>query len=84
MRFEYHPDVDALYIHLNPDRKPEGQDGDTVIIGDGIVVDVDGTGAPVGIDIYQNASEVVDLSRLEVEGPVFGFKAANGPGEKAS
>ncbi|CAN5760473.1 hypothetical protein BH20ACT11_BH20ACT11_06390 [soil metagenome] len=84
MRFEYHPDVDALYIHLNPDRKPGDRGGETVVVGDGVVVDVDATGAPVGIDIHQNASEIVDLSRLEVEGPVFGLKDAGGAGKRAS
>lgn len=72
MRFEYHPDVDALYIHLNPSREPKGEDGDTVVIGDGFVVDVDAEGVPIGIDIHQDASKVVDLSKLEVEGPIFG------------
>jgi uncharacterized protein YuzE len=73
VRFEYQPDVDALYIHLNPDRKPSGEGGDTVIIGDGFVVDVDAEGVPIGIDIHQDASKVVDLSRLEAEGPIFGL-----------
>lgn len=73
MRFEYHPDVDALYIHLYPDsRRAESVGGTTVVVGDGFVVDVDEDGTPVGIDIYQDASKVVDLSRLEAEGPVFG------------
>lgn len=72
MRFEYHPDVDALYIHLNPGRKPAEEGCDTVVIGDGCVVDVDAEGVPIGIDIHQDASKVVDLSRLEAEGPIFG------------
>lgn len=33
-----------------------------------MVVDVDENGVPVGIDIDANASKIVDLSRLEVEG----------------
>ena len=76
MRVEYHPDVDALYIHLNPGREPKGEGGDTVVIGDGFVVDVDAEGVPIGIDIHQDASKVVDLSKLEVEGPVFGLVSA--------
>lgn len=79
MRFEYHPDVDALYIHLNPGRKPSGKGGDTVVIGDGFVVDVDAGGVPVGIDIHQDASKVVDLSRLEAEGPIFGVIPSGSP-----
>lgn len=46
MRFEYHPGVDALYIHLNPCRKPTGEGGDTVVSGDGFVVDIDADGVP--------------------------------------
>ena len=37
-------------------------------ISDGVVIDVDEQGVPVGIDIDADASKVVDLSRLEVEG----------------
>jgi uncharacterized protein YuzE len=79
VRFEYHPDVDALYIHLNPGREPSGEGGDTVVIGDGFVVDVDAEGVPIGIDIHQDASKVVDLSRLEAEGPIFGLGRVGGP-----
>jgi uncharacterized protein YuzE len=71
VRFEYHPEVDGLYIHLNPRRKPSGED-DTVVIGDGLVADVDAEGVPLSIGIHQGASKVVDLSRLEAEGPIFG------------
>ncbi len=76
MRFEYHPDVDALYIRLHPGREPKGRGGDTVVIGDGFVVDVDAEGVPIGIDIHQDASKVVDLSKLEAEGPIFGLMPA--------
>lgn len=78
MRFEYHPDVDALYIHLNPGRELASGGGDTVVIGDGFVVDVDAEGVPIGIDIHQDASKIVDLSRLEAEGPIFGLTPVNG------
>jgi uncharacterized protein YuzE len=84
VRFEYHPDVDALYIHLNPGRKPSGEGGDTVVIGDGFVVDVDAEGVPIGIDIHQDASKVVDLSRLEAEGPIFGVIPAGSTEKRVS
>lgn len=42
-------------------------------IGNHMVVDLDEEGVPVGIDIYQSASKLVDLSRLEAEGPIFGL-----------
>ncbi|MDQ3236499.1 MAG: DUF2283 domain-containing protein [Actinomycetota bacterium] len=63
MRLNYHPETDSLYIHLN-----ERPGADVVEISGGVVVDVDERGVPVGIDIDANASQVVDLSRLEVEG----------------
>lgn len=63
MRLSYHPDTDSLYIHLT-----EKPGTDVVEISDGVVADVDENGTPVGIDIDTNASKIVDLSRLEVEG----------------
>lgn len=84
MKFEYHPDVDALYIRLNPEREPKGKGGDTVVIGDGFVVDVDAEGVPVGIDIHQDASKVVDLSKLEAEGPIFGMVRAKDTDRRVS
>lgn len=83
MRFEYHPDVDALYVHLYPDsRCARSEGGSTIVVGDGFVVDVDGDGVPVGIDIYQDASKVVDLSKLEAEGPIFGLARAKDSGKR--
>lgn len=74
MRFEYHADVDALYIHLYPD-SPRAKDkgGSQVAVGNHMVVDLDEEGVPVGIDIYKSASKILDLSRLEAEGPIFGL-----------
>lgn len=63
MRLSYHQDTDSLYIHLT-----EKPGADVVEVSDGVVVDVDENGTPVGIDIDANASEIVDLSKLEVEG----------------
>ena len=61
MRLSYHQETDSLYIHLT-----EKPGADVVEISDGVVIDVDEQGVPVGIDA--DASKVVDLSRLEVEG----------------
>lgn len=75
LRFEYYPETDSLYIELNPGRK-SAPGGWQEVVGWGshdIVIDVDGDGTPVGIDIDSFASEVVDLSKLEVEGPIFGL-----------
>jgi uncharacterized protein YuzE len=84
LRFEYYPDTDSLYIELNPGRKRKP--GSTQeVVGRGsrdIVIDVDGDGVPVGIDIDSFASEIVDLAKLEAEGPIFGLSRAGGPGRQ--
>lgn len=63
MRLSYHPDTDSLYIHLK--EKPSV---DVVELAENVVVDVDDDGVPVGIDIDANASKIVDLSRLDLDG----------------
>jgi uncharacterized protein YuzE len=59
MKLLYYPDTDSLYIDLNA--KPGT---DVLEIVDGLVVDIDEEGQPVGIDI-QHASRHLDLSTLE-------------------
>jgi uncharacterized protein YuzE len=61
MKFHYYPETDNLYIELS---SKTGED--VVEISPGVVIDYDENGKPVGIDI-DNASKVVDLTRLEVE-----------------
>ncbi len=75
MKFDYYPETDSLYIESNPgrERKPGGTQE---VVGSGdydIVIDLDGDGVPVGIDIDSFASRIVDLTKLEVEGPLFGL-----------
>lgn len=78
MRFDYYPDTDSLYIQLNPGKESKPGGGQEVVgWGDrDIVIDVDGDGTPVGIDIDSFASEIVELSKLEAEGPIFGLVRA--------
>ena len=45
MKLQYYPETDSLYIELNP--RPSS---DSLEIVDGLVVDVDDAGNPVGID----------------------------------
>ena len=84
MRFSYHPDTDSLYIELNPkaheERPPyvEGERGSQVVVSEGMVIDVDKDGRPVGIDVHSFASEIFDLTKLEAEGPIFGLVPAEG------
>jgi len=61
MKLLYYPDTDSLYIDLNA--KPGA---DVLEIIDGLVVDIDEEGQPVGIDI-QHASRHLDLSTLETQ-----------------
>jgi uncharacterized protein YuzE len=80
LRFEYYPDTDSLYIELNPGRKRK-TGGSQEVVGQGnrdIVIDADGDGVPVGIDIDSFASEIVDLTKLEAEGPIFGLARVGG------
>ena len=59
MKLPYYPETDSLYIELNP--RPGADAQETV---DGIVLDLDADGNPVGIDIDQ-ASRRLDLTRVE-------------------
>jgi uncharacterized protein YuzE len=75
VRFDYDPESDSLYIELNPGRERESG-GRQEVVGWGdhdIVIDVDGDGVPVGIDIDSFASRIADLTTLEVQGPIFGL-----------
>ena len=58
MRLSYDPKTDSLYIHLT--EKPS-VDSDEV--ADGVVLDFDGDGGIVGIDV-QHASKHADMHRL--------------------
>ena len=61
MKFHYYPETDSLYIDLS-----SGTSADSKEVAPGVVLDFDDKGQIVGIDI-DNASKVVDLSRLEAE-----------------
>lgn len=59
MKIEYFADTDSLYIDLS------GRKGtDVVELTEGVVMDVDEQGRPVGLDIDQ-ASRHLDLNRLD-------------------
>lgn len=60
MRIEYFADTDSLYIEF------AGRPGaDALEVADGIVIDVDGEGHPVGIELDQ-ASIRLDLRTLDL------------------
>ena len=59
MKIEYFADTDSLYIDL------AGRKGaDAVELTEGVVMDVDDQGHPVGLDIDQ-ASKHLDLGQLD-------------------
>jgi uncharacterized protein YuzE len=60
VKIEYFPETDSLYIEL---AAREG--ADAIEVGEGIVIDVDGDGHPIGIDIDQ-ASAHLDLRTLDL------------------
>ena len=64
MRIRYYSDTDSLYISFN-----ENLSVNAVEVAPNVVVDFDEAEAVVGIDIYQNASTIVDLNQLEVAVP---------------
>ena len=61
MRLSYHADTDSLYIHLVDRAGVEARE-----VASGVVVDLDGDGKPVGIDI-EHARSILDLTTLEAE-----------------
>lgn len=61
MKFYYYPETDSLYIDLA--EKPSADSREVV---SGVVLDFDGEGNLVGIDI-DHASRVANLSNLEVQ-----------------
>ncbi len=61
MKFHYYHETDSLYIDLS-----ERVGADAREVARGVALDFDTDGQLVGIDI-DNASKIVDLSRLEAE-----------------
>jgi uncharacterized protein YuzE len=60
MKVNYYPETDSLYIDLS-----EQQSVDSREISEGVVLDYDGAGRLVGIDI-DNASMKVELGKLVI------------------
>ena len=60
MKLHYYPETDSLYIELNDRPGTDAQE-----VADGVVLDVDDDGNPVGIDI-DGASRRIDLRTLEL------------------
>ena len=58
MKLNYYPDTDSLYIDLLARPRVESRE-----VSDGVVLDYDGDGNLVGIDI-DNASRKLDLTEV--------------------
>ena len=58
MKLNYYPDTDSLYIDLSTSPSAESRE-----VSAGVVLDYDGEGNLVGIDI-DNASRKLDLSEV--------------------
>jgi uncharacterized protein YuzE len=61
MKFHYYPDSDSLYIDLSEKASVDSRE-----VAPGVVLDFDGQGHLVGIDI-DRASQIADLTSLEAE-----------------
>jgi uncharacterized protein YuzE len=59
MKLHYDPETDSLSIDLNAKPSADSQE-----VAEGVVLDLDAEGQPVGIDL-QRASRTLDLSTLE-------------------
>lgn len=64
MKVVYWKDTDTMYITFRADVK--GHESEEV--APGVVADFAESGELVGIEVYDTASEKVDLSKLEMEG----------------
>ncbi len=63
MKVSYYPDTDSMFVKLKPGLEAEGSE-----VAPGIVFHYTTEGEVTAIDIDTNASKLVDLSLLEVEG----------------
>jgi uncharacterized protein YuzE len=61
MKITYSKDSDALAIDFRDGEYHESQE-----IFDGFVIDFDNSGRPMGIEIYDDASNFVDIGRLKL------------------
>jgi len=72
LKLHYYEETDSLYIDLSERPGAESKE-----VAPGVVLDFDGEGRLVGIDV-DHASEVIDLSRLEIESLPVGSVAMKG------
>jgi len=61
MKIKYYKEVDSLYLDLSSKKSVDSRE-----VSDGVVLDYDGEGNLVGIDV-EHASEKLDMSTLVVD-----------------
>ncbi len=77
MKVSYYPDTDSMFIKLKLGLEAEGAE-----VAPGVVLHDTPEGEVTAIDIDTEASKLVDLSRLEVEGlPINVYSAVHQGGE---
>ena len=64
MKIIYRRESDTMRITL----KPNARYAESEEVAPGVVVDFDEAGNAISLEVYDAASEKVDLSKLEVEG----------------
>lgn len=74
MKVTYRKESDTMRLTL----RPEARYAESEEVAPGIVVDFDGAGNAIALEIYEDASEKVDLSVLAVEGIPVEARAAPG------
>lgn len=70
MKVSYHPDTDSMFIKLKPGVEAEGAE-----VAPGVVLHYTPEGEVTAIDIDSEASKLVDVGRLEVEGLPVGISS---------
>ena len=78
MKVSYYPHTDSLFIKLKPGVEAEGAE-----IAPGVVLHYTPEGEVTAIDIDSEASKLVDVGRLEVEGLPVGISSATPQESKA-
>ena len=60
MKCNYHPETDSLFIHFSDEPS-----ADSIDIKDNIVLDFDIKGRLIGIEIFSEASQTIDLRAFQ-------------------
>jgi len=73
MKVTYRRESDTMRITL----RPEARYVESEEVAPGVVIDFDEAGDVISLEVYEDASDKVDLSKLEVEGLIPHQKAGS-------